>query len=137
MKLKQMLIITLIVFLLSVGIVSYLYSSYQVLNVKEFQIVGKVGPEVGIGFNGTQILMGTINPGGKSIKHLNVTNDYPFNVTVYFKTFGNIADYMIIDPAVAVVSPGGNKNIDIFFTAPEDLAFGKYTGTLRGIFRRK
>ncbi len=136
MKIKQVIIIIIIVVLLSIGISSYIFSRTQVLNVQEFSIVGKVGTKYGIGFNGTQILMGSITPGGKGIRHLNATNTFPFEVEVYFQIYGNISDYISIERVVQV-EPGEIKNVDIFFEVPDDTKHGKYSGTLRAIYKRK
>ena len=136
MKLKKSLVLLLIIILITIGITSVVYSRLRIIKSQDFQLVGYVSDQPGIGFNGTQILLGAVSPGGKGTRFLNALNSFPFEVKVYFQVFGNISSYLEITPKITL-APNSTKEISVVFMPAKDAEYGKYTGTLRAIYKRK
>jgi hypothetical protein len=134
MNLTKMLLTLAIILVIGVGITTVIYSQSQIVNVQEFHLFGKVDDSFGLGFNGSQILF-HVRPGEIAFRPFFIRNNFSFDVSVNFQVEGNISGLISVPERVFVAS-GKNMNSSVDFIPPIGTKYGRYTGTLRAIFKR-
>jgi len=136
MKPLTLVLLLSIALVLTAGATIVLFSNSQIITVKTYTMMGKVGNTSGLGFNGTLIFFGEVKPGGTSWREMMMRNNESFPVRVVMQSEGDIAPLVRPEAPEVILSPLGERVIKLYFKPPEGTPLRNYIGTLRVVVRR-
>jgi hypothetical protein len=138
MKPIKLCLLCLGLVLLFGGLTAVVHTQYKVVEVQKFDMVAIVEPMgMGMGFNGSQIMFGKVDPGhGVAKRSLIVYNNASYPVVARFRMQGNISQYVYFNVTEPVIGPYSDMELFIFFEPAENAAHGVYWGTLTAILSR-
>lgn len=137
MKKNKAILILLILSLATAGIVSIAYLSYTIEDVKRVDISFKVGDRLGINLDTDKIWMGMVAPGNSASREIILSNNNTFPVIVRLKITGELKEYVTLAENNFIITPATSKAVAVSATAPKDMDFGNYTGTLVAVFEKQ
>ncbi|MEA3378512.1 MAG: hypothetical protein U9Q69_02620 [Nanoarchaeota archaeon] len=137
MKKNKTILILVIVFFLTLAVISHAYFFYTILDIEEFPMMLLVGNKIGIDVGVDMIRFGRVQPGGGSSRIFYLTNDYDFPIVVKMSTSGILANYVSLSANNFVLAPLEKKEVSISAGVPKDMAYGNYTGKLKVVLKRE
>ncbi len=136
MKPLTLVLLLSIVLVLATGATVVIFSHSQIIAVKTYTMMGKVGNTSGLGFNGTIIFFGEVKPGGTSWRQMRMKNNESFPVRVVMQSEGDIAPLVRPEMPEITLSSLESREIKLYFNPPEGTPLRNYIGTLRVVVRR-
>ncbi len=132
-------ILLIIGILLAAGITSIVYSSYKILNYREFDIYLEVSGKNNIGLNVDPGVFnfGKIPQGAAAKRNATVSHHYPVDVIVKIDISGNAGDMVSASENYFILPPNITQQIEVIASVPEDRPLGNYSGKLKVYFLRQ
>ncbi|HDQ60108.1 MAG TPA: hypothetical protein ENN30_02845 [Candidatus Woesearchaeota archaeon] len=124
--------------LISVSSTSLIYSSWKIVNYREFDMKIEVVEEGRIGFNLDPGIFnfGKVPTGATSKRGAEVHQDYSYPVLVRIEASGSIKKMVFIPENYFILEPNITKEIEILVFVPQDQKTGNYSGKLKVYFER-
>ena len=116
----------------------FFYNSFIIKQVWTYDMYFEVASQYKIGVNTRTdaIFFGKATPGAQSMRHLNLTNEYDYPVSVSIKIDGDIAPFISVSDNNFILQPGEKKHLTYYATTQQDTPDGNYTGETKAIIRR-
>jgi len=144
MKKKEMptyklVILLVIAVLLSIGVTSWIYSFYKILNYTEYPISLNIAEKNQIGFNLNPgvLSFGKVPQGATAIRNATVSQRYPFDVLVRIEITGKVKQLVFVKENLFILPSNITKTIEVVASVPENQTTGNYTGKLKVYFERQ
>jgi uncharacterized protein YpmB len=133
---KEKVIIILILIVIISSIVTYfIYTSFKPYEIKTTDMYLTVGNYTGFDVNTSALVFGTVKPSSYVKRKINITNTDQIPRTILIRKKGELAEWTSISEKEFILEGNESKEIDIKIDVPYDAEHGKYTGSLKVIFR--
>ncbi|MEM1577642.1 MAG: hypothetical protein QXM27_01350 [Candidatus Pacearchaeota archaeon] len=127
-------IIFLLIIILTELIWIYIKFLHNTTAIRIYDIKLKVGDYIGFNIENESINFGTIMPGGRGERYIEVTSNKDVKVEIYLK--GDIAKWIIVDKNDFILKKNTKENITFSVVIPKDAKIGNYTGKAIILFRK-
>lgn len=133
MKIKKFLILSVIVVILSVSITYFLYNMeyYKEVKISELDMDLTVTANkklYGINVDSDAIHFGMLPAGGRSLRRLNLTNNYGYNTFVFVTKDSSVLSSIVsISPNYFVLKANENKRVNVAVRVPKGFEPGNYS----------
>ncbi|MBU1202257.1 MAG: hypothetical protein KJ583_00990 [Nanoarchaeota archaeon] len=139
MKKKSLILLLVIILLFTIGITSFIYSSYKVFDVKTLMVDVTVREEnktLGFNVDTDAIHFGELprNTGGGRTIHIN--NTYGKEAFIVIKMRGEMSEWITITPNNFVLEPDERRDITFKIEIPKNASIGNHTGFVNIQFLR-
>jgi hypothetical protein len=105
-------------------------------NIIMLDMMVKVNDHFGLNADGDAIKFGMVMPGTSSERSITANNSAVHPLKVVILKSGYIADWVRVSENNFILEGGEDKGIVFEVFAPEDAAFGNYSGKAKIIFKR-
>lgn len=109
----------------------YFLSYFQPFTITDIDMFVTVGNTSGFNIDNTSLFFGTVIRGGSGTRNITVTNNADNTCNIMIEVIGQLSDWSGISENTFMLKKNERKSIKIDVTAPENAAFGDYTGILR------
>jgi len=134
---KRNLVLLLISTILIVSTATLLfYSHYLVREVRYIDAYVTVGDKLGINTDKDALRFGIIPEGNRGFRYVNVTHSFDVPVKVRITQYGDLRQWLYVEPNEFVLDPRDSRKITFIATVPEGTPNGNYTGRVKIMFYR-
>lgn len=136
MKITKFFLLLVFAVMISTFLTYLFYNSYVIENIIMLDMMVKVNDHFGLNADGDAIKFGMVMPGTSSERSITVNNSAVYPLRVIILKSGYIADWVGVSENNFILEGGEDKGIVFEVFAPEDAAFGNYSGKTKIIFKR-
>ncbi|MBW3022812.1 hypothetical protein KY308_01800 [Candidatus Woesearchaeota archaeon] len=134
----KLVFLFILVIIITAGVTSIIYSSYKIIDFKEYPIYLKVSEDFEVGFDirTDSLSFGKIPAGGSGIIKINIKHNFNVPLKIIIKPYGKVKDMIVLPENYFILEPGISKQIEVLAVVPEDMPPGEYEGKLKIFFIR-
>lgn len=137
MKVKDFVVISIALIMITVSFTVLGYNLVVVDEVKEIDIILKVDNVVGLNTENDAIKFGRIPPGGIGERKFTLYNDHNQDMRALIYVEGDVADYVKISEKNFWLKPKESKNVSVNVFVPENAEIKEYSGKMRVLLRTR
>ena len=136
--LYKAILLLICIILLTAGIVSIVYSTYEIVNFRQYPIYLNVSRENDIGFDvrSNALSFGRIPQGATGVIKINVSNNFPKPLRVIMQFDGDAQQFIKVSMNNFFLEPNQTATIQIYAAIPKNQTLGAYTGKMEIFFKR-
>lgn len=112
------------------------YNVFVIENIVVTDIKLKVGDRFGLNVDPESINFGRIMPGTTGLRNVTLENNASYPLKASISRYGEVADWVDVSENNFILEEGEKRDVTFYAYAPNDAAFGNYTGKARVVFRR-
>ena len=136
MKITKFFLLLVFAVMISTFLTYLFYNSYVIENIIMLDMMVKVNDHFGLNADGDAIKFGMVMPGTSSERSITANNSAVHPLKVVILKSGYIADWVGVSENNFILEGGEDKDVVFEVFAPEDAAFGNYSGKAKIIFKR-
>jgi len=136
MKITKFFLLLVFAVMISTFLTYLFYNSYVIENIIMLDMMVKVNDHFGLNADGDAIKFGMVMPGTSSERSITANNSAVHPLKVVILKSGYIADWVRVSENNFILEGGEDKDVVFEVFAPEDAAFGNYSGKTKIIFKR-
>ena len=127
----------LIVAVIASSLFTYVfYNVFVIENIVVMDIKLKVGDRFGLNVDPESINFGRLMPGTTGFRNVTLENNASYPLKVSISRYGEIADWIDVSENNFILEEKEKMDVTFYAYAPNDAAFGNYSGKTKVIFKR-
>lgn len=131
---KAIIILVLIVIIFS-ALTCIIYTRLKPAEIRTIEMYLTVSNYTGFDVNTSALIFGTVIPSSYVQRTINITNIDENIHKICIKPTGKLAKWIAVSEAEFILKGNESKEIKVKINVPYDAEYGKYTGSLKIIFR--
>jgi hypothetical protein len=129
--LKYLFICLVIFIVVTIGVV-YFYAFNTLIGYKEYDVDYTIGNYMGFNLDEDAIHFGTVIPGMKTSRNINISSDRDAMINIYVKNL----DYFGIEENNFFLNAGESKEVKLFVIPSYGAKEGNYSGKLEIVYKK-
>lgn len=137
MKIKELVIVLIVGFLISSTMAFLIYSFYYVEYVKVYGMNITIGDRLGFDTDNKSLTFGMVPPGSQSsTRYIDIVNyeNHPVRVDILKK--GEMAPWVVFSENTFLLAPKSNQTLTVSAMIPSGIEMGNYTGKFKVMFKK-
>lgn len=133
----KFLILLIAVVMITISSTVIIYTLLNVKEVREIDMLLKVGATSGLNADTDYIKFGKVVPGGSSTRNITLENNHDLPLRCDISASGKVSDFVSFSENFFTLQSGEKKTVSITASVPEGTPYGNYTGKMKIVFKRK